>query len=418
VDAWVQVDGGVEGKEFDFEKELAASEPPPANYFIGQELEWEAARVPIHLAVELPYWLMVPNATIDPVVDGCPFQTEIRDDCFDLHQGDVTDSRFRRIYIGPVPPDLEGHLSEDQPVPIARRKCKTVVRLSTTCNGDVLAAAAEGGRRARVSRYYLAAFCSAHLPVVNALVRAYRLATYDFFPFELSPWDVPVWFVTGPQPPGINVVLMAYREWDGKPLVGGKGHPMAPVALIGATDLQAALGEIGSPGELELLDALNLIERGDYAGAVCRVATSIEVVLEAVLRRELSSQYPGDDVERRLKRSRMNVPGRLLQYEKLSGRVAAPVLHRELDRTRTLRHAIVHDGLRLPYVERAFAERSVETGRWLFNWLENDPTRTQRREARLGMRSLGRHFPLYDARITPNGVDVRPEWGMGLTAAG
>ena len=42
---------------------------------------------------------------------------------------------------------------------------------------------------------YFAALCASLVPVVNEVILRYRLATYDFFPFEVSPWDVPVWFV-------------------------------------------------------------------------------------------------------------------------------------------------------------------------------------------------------------------------------
>jgi hypothetical protein len=280
------------------------------------------------------------------------------------------------------------------------------MRLTTRCNADVLAAALEGGRRERVSGYYLETLCSAHLPVINEVVRSYRLATYDLFPFELSPWDVPVWSIGDEHGPSRTVVLMAYRGWDGKPLIGSKGHPMLPLQLIAAADLEAALGSTSTPGEIELLDAINLVERGDYAGAVRRVSTSIEVIIEAVLRQELSTRYSDPEIEEQLERSKNDVPGRLRQYQKLSRRKASPELLNDLDRTRELRHAIVHHGLRIPYVDRGTADRAVETGRWLLNWFENDAARTERREALLAMRSLGRHLPLYGAAITADGVVV------------
>lgn len=407
MDAWVKVDGAAEGEEFDLEGQLASGEEMPASYFVGQELDWEAPWDPVDLVVELPYWLMVPNCTLTVSVEGCDFQVQLRDDCFEVHLGEFTDSRNRRIYIGPLSSELDEQLlhlpSDAGPV---RRKCKTVVRLLTRSNADVLAAAAEGGRRGRVSMYYLESLCAAHLPVLNELVRGYRVATYDFFPFELSPWDVPVWSVIDQHGSTSTVRLMDYRGWDGKPLVGGRGHPMIPMMLITPSDLQSAVGGPSTPGELEMLDALNLVQRGDYSGAVRRVSTSIEVILEAVLRVELSGRHSDDEVREKLEQSKNDVPGRLRQYIKLSRRTAPAGLLAELDRTRALRHAVVHDGLRIPYPDRGVVERAVETGRWLFNWFENDVTRAQRREGLLGLRSLGRHLPLYGARITPNGVVV------------
>lgn len=45
-----------------------------------------------------------------------------------------------------------------------------------------------------------------------------------------------------------------------------------------------------SPGELELMDALNLMQRGDYSGAVRRVTTAIEVAVEAAVEQDVSAQ--------------------------------------------------------------------------------------------------------------------------------
>jgi hypothetical protein len=37
---------------------------PPDSYYVGQELNWEAPWVDVSLRVELPFWLMMANATI------------------------------------------------------------------------------------------------------------------------------------------------------------------------------------------------------------------------------------------------------------------------------------------------------------------------------------------------------------------
>jgi hypothetical protein len=53
--------------------------------------------------------------------------------------------------------------------------------------------------------------------------------------------------------------------------------------LVDGARVQEHLLIVETPGELELLDAVNLMERGDYSGAVRRVTTAIEVVVEAVV---------------------------------------------------------------------------------------------------------------------------------------
>ena len=170
--------------------------------------------------------------------------------------------------------------------------------------------------------------------------------------------------------------------------------------------LQLAMSAEASTGELELLDAMNLMERGDYSGAVRRITTAIEAVLESVLRDELRKRYPEAEVATKLHASRNDFPGRLRQYEKLSGRKLPEDLSEDLEATRIIRHSIVHQGTRISYAQRGRAQRSVDTGRWIFNWFENQPARAEKREKTLALRSLGRHRSIYDAEITPDGVAV------------
>jgi hypothetical protein len=181
---------------------------------------------------------------------------------------------------------------------------------------------------------------------------------------------------------------------------------METLALIAADALQTAMSEQGSPGEMELLDALNLMERGDYSGAVRRVTTALEVIIEFALRTELLTRHPESAVEEQLRSSRNDFPGRVRQYEKLSGRRLRPEQRADLERTRALRHEIVHQGTRVRFSDRGRAQTAVDTGRWLFNWFENRPDRVTVREKRLALRSLGRHFSMFDAYIEPDGVVV------------
>jgi hypothetical protein len=181
--------------------------------------------------------------------------------------------------------------------------------------------------------------------------------------------------------------------------------------LIEPSELQTALTYQPSEGEFELLDALNFMERGDYSDAVRRITTAIEAQTESVLRQELLKNHSSSYVEARLKASENDFPGRLRQYQKLSHRKLPDALEKELETTRTLRHSIVHRGTRIAFNDRGRAQRAVDTGRWIFNWLENDSTRRDVREKRIGKRSLGRHFGFYNAEITSAGVIVhRPSF--------
>jgi hypothetical protein len=210
----------------------------------------------------------------------------------------------------------------------------------------------------------------------------------------------------------IRVSLLDYADLDFKPIVmqfkdvGNSQAERETVKHIEPTGLQEALCQKPSTGEYELLDALNLMIRGDYSSAVRRITTAIEVVLESSLRAELLKLHPPAEVEQKLQSSRNDFPGRLRQYEKLSGHEMPAELTTDLDRTRNLRHEIVHRGRRLLFQERGTAQRAVDTGRWIFNRLENNPDRVAVREKNVAFRSLGKHRHLMDSFLTPDGAVV------------
>jgi len=175
---------------------------------------------------------------------------------------------------------------------------------------------------------------------------------------------------------------------------------------ISLTELQSAMTAEPSAGELELLDALNFMERGDYSGSIRRITTAIEAQLESVLRQELIKIHTLAEVDKEVKATKNKFLKRWGQYETLSGRKLNAGLSKELETTRDLRNSIVHRGYRIPFQERGNAQRAIDTGRWIFNWLENQPTRQSVREKRIAMRPLGRHFSLFNSEITSMGVIV------------
>jgi hypothetical protein len=234
------------------------------------------------------------------------------------------------------------------------------------------------------------------------------MATYDYFPFEVAPWDVPRWLIEhGGE--CVPCLLVPYRHWDMKPLMHlAKGADPTLYKLISGTDLQARISAVPTSGELELLDAINLMERGDYSGAVRRITTAIEVVLEATMFRLIEAAEGAEAARTYLKKA--NFPSRLERYGTISGRTIDDQLKAELTETRRLRHRIVHEGFRIHFSDRGRAQRSVDTGRWIFNWIEDNQERRKVREHRIGLRSIGRDIAssIFSAKITPDGVTVEP----------
>lgn len=371
----------------------------PEHYTIGDRLDWDAPWIKIRLWTELPFWLMVDNATMAVKCDGHEFQFSIHDNYYELLFGEYTDSRISAGYCGPrrkredLPPPVKEAMAIHPDVPYMWRKCKTYVKVESRCNEDVWNAAGEAEiPRANEAKLYLSELCRAHIPVINTLIGAYRLSTYDYFAFEVSPWDVPHWQVERDGHSKTST-LVNYRDWDGKPVIfksADMSHEPEVYKLIDANDLRGQLSIVATAGEFELLDALNLMERGDYSGAVRRVTTAIEVIVEAVAGKAVEAAIGKPAAEKFLKDTRMRFDERVKRYQKLTSRNAPTTLLKTLTETRNLRHKIVHGGYRIGPGERGKAQKAVDTGRWLFNWFENDDARRDIREKRIAFRSLGR----------------------------
>ena len=96
---------------------------------------------------------------------------------------------------------------------------------------------------------------------------------------------------------------------------------------------------------------------------------------------------------------------RIEKYGAVTGRTFPEALRKQFNQTRKLRHAIVHDGYRISVSGRGAAQQLVHTGRWTFNWFEEDQSRAQLRGntirvTRSGTRYGCGHFP---ARVRRHG---------------
>jgi hypothetical protein len=391
---------------------------PPEGYSIAQEINWAASWVDVHLRVELPFWLMVDNIEMSIDVGGHTFPVAVHGETFELHGKAISDSKQTVGYQGPfkehehLSEQLQAILRETPKVNVLWRKCKTVLKIATRCNEDVwnkVGAKAEHARPAvsRALNLYLEELCRAHMPVVNTLIQGYRLATYDYFAFEVAPWDVPCWHVER-DGQSTMCLLVPYREWDHRPRLTKLGGQPESYTLIEGSEFQKHFPIDATPGELELLNALNLIERGDYSGAVRRVTTAIEVVVEAVVERALIASAGAAAAAKFLKDTRTSFNRRVTKYETLSGRTMPQPFRTTLAATRELRHEIVHKGYRMTSAEHGRASYAVDTGRWMFNWFEDDKTRQAAREKHIALRSLGRDlsYAFFRGHIEPGGVVV------------
>lgn len=397
--------------------------PIPESFTFGDGIDWSSKLEPIPLYVELPFWMMVPAGDLDVEWSGVTFRVNIMRSWMEVFAVEVLDSKLTVLHHGPLgkwtpPADVAENLAAKE-VPLISRPCKTIIRLNTRAHLSAfrdIDPEKEPPRAAAEQHAYWASLCEAHIPVLNELIQRYRLVSYDYFAYEVSAWDVPVWYL-GYGDLARRTVLLPYNEWDSKPTLTRDGDkPGAPLVtdefrFAEVEDLAAATSRDATPGEFDLLDARGLLDRGDYTGAVRRIVTAIEAVTEWALRRELEKKYAESEVESKLSKTENDFPGRLRQWRKLSKSTRVTDFQVELfDRTRTLRHEIVHRGQRLTQADRGEAERCVDTGRWLYNMIEERSDREQLRERGKLSQAVGRvsmrvQFP---ATVGKDGITLGP----------
>jgi hypothetical protein len=359
--------------------------PIPEQVTFGDGIDWSSELAETMLYVELPFWLMLSPGPVDIEWAGTTFTIHVCPMWMEVFVHEVTDSRVTVAHQGPWHPtyeptqELAVELARHQE-PWMRRLCKTVLRLSTRAHSSAFRelGPAELPRVRAEQEAYWASLCEAHIPVVNELIQRYRLVTYDHFAFEVSAWDVSVWYLKHSNK-GYRAVLLPYKSWDCKPVIVEDGAApsdppkVRPFQWAELPDLGSMTSAEATPGEFDLLDARSLMQRGHYTGAVRRAVTAMEAVVAWALLGELKKNYSASEAEQQLKNTDNDFPGRLRQWRKLAN---PPISQQEFDEfevTRKIRHDIVHRGLRLGHNERGLAQRAVDTGRWCESASKIDP---------------------------------------------
>jgi hypothetical protein len=396
--------------------------PSPASVAFGDGIDWSSPLSEALLYVELPFWLLTPPGSVDISWSGTMFEVCVCAPWMEVFAGHVLDSRASVIHNGPLsaddwqpPEEIASELDQLQ-LRCMSRPCKTVLRLTVRAHVGAFRQLLESDRpRATAEQEaYRASLCEAHIPIVNELIQRYRLVTYDYVPYEVSAWDVPVWYVKFAGN-GYRTMLVPYKEWDAKPVV--IESPEAPYTeptlrefeWTRPHDLTSATSAAATPGEFDLLDARSLMERGDYTGAVRRTVTALEAVLRWALVHELGKSYSPVVAEERAARTDNDFPGRLAQWRKLAQPQISQAQFEEFASTRKIRHEIVHRARRLTHEERGGAQRAVDTGRWLYNKIEGNPERARLRDFGV-LNSVGRVAiaPRFPAVLDAHGITLRP----------
>ncbi|MBN2021700.1 MAG: hypothetical protein JW809_02815 [Pirellulales bacterium] len=417
--------------EEDWQKEIEAAAAEESAF-------WKGRSIPIQLMVELPFWVMVPDCEIKVTHNGATISAGIRGRYMTVYDGPFFfNSQRNVIFVGPSD-ELAG--GEDPPRLVAssrapiQRFTRTMVVFRPEVIEDAVLALLEPAdasqqeswavRRVNRSDEYLQSLAYAHIPFLNNMIAAYRITSRDPFAFQVSQWDVPVWFVKHDDRV-VRISLMPYWDRDWYPMLRGVSEgEQRPIQTVTPETLSSQLETIAEPGMLEVLNARSLYYRGHLDDAVRFAVTAIEVALEAQISRLLGDKgWTKQQIQDRLSETRNSFDKRVADYERISvtripGPILSPIpyingirLKSELEKVRKLRHKIVHEGLRVDVHSRGPMLRAIETMTWLYDWLSWTEGRAKDESEYYALFEAmrGQHIPRYAVEYSDVGVVVLPD---------
>ncbi|ELP32046.1 hypothetical protein [Rhodopirellula baltica] len=369
---------------------------------------WASPKIEATIAVELPFWMMLDSCQINVEVGDCPATATIHQKLVGFYDGEFClDSRNNMVAVsldGQVLTVSERRRLQSIKV-ITKRPMKTTIEFDVKVHKRVLvdwmrrnelpADSGSGVRAVNRSMQYMAALAYAHLPFVNRVISSYRSTSFDPFAFEVSEWDLPVWYIES-ESEFCVVGIMPYHSIDSPPSVAAFGsEDQHPYFSTNVGEVQAQCERELAPGKLQILDAKSLLIRGRYAESIRSAVTAIEVAVEARLVGLLRQSGRSDEeVYDELDDTKMNFFERMRRLQILLGRrvpgphvfsdwmnddpecpLLAPYLNgvrllRELSWVRQIRHDVVHRGVSISIFDRGPALRAVETMTRLFQWLD------------------------------------------------
>jgi len=222
--------------------------------------------------VELPFRLMMPDGEIELTYEGITQVATIRSDFVEVFHGpSFLDSHANLAFVGPKASlrsvDLEAIVPNNMPL---FREKRTTILFNARVISDALSARClispidivdrSQMRRFNRAGQYLEALAFGHIPFINRLITAYRSVSLDPYAFEVTEWDVPVWYAED----GTHLVrigLMPYWDSD-EPFSVNSPDGKSPFISATLEDICSQLTETVAPGKLELIDALSSSYRG------------------------------------------------------------------------------------------------------------------------------------------------------------
>ena len=403
-----------------------AGEPFPTSVWPGSSLDWSSPRIGVQLYVELPFWLMMPEGQFEVAHGETKLKIDVVHGCEEI-QLTTTHLKNRSSTVFIVRPNELPPPAAQRRIDSSKNGCSARIHRTTlVIETFALRSALEGVIHEKpISRNHAAMYFTAlgagHLPLVNALITAYRRASYDPFVQEVTGATVPIWFLRF-KDHFLRVSVYPYADLEYRCTLRTKEGKSVPVDLSTIEEVSQFLKQVETPGETILLDAWNYFYAGRYSDSIRALVSAIEVLLEAKYTDALRDSGKSPEqiqsvmtftttkfftrLNNYLELTKRTLPGPLLSWDPF---VTGVRLRSELIQTRELRHKIVHEGHRMSAFAHSSMLRAAETMTWLFDWIDDNEINGIKRFKQYSIKGMLKGRIMFDVEYAIEGVKVI-EW--------
>lgn len=392
----------------------------PEGNWPGKTVDWDSELVEAQLHVELPFWIAAPDGLVTIQSDECSLPIRFRNSIIGLYRdGNLyrSESNLFQLTVEQAPISHAQKKEIDDQEKLGIRHYRTLVSLPVNCHKCLFEMLDSPSRSKRSdARIYIQSLAHAAIRFVNQFITAYRAASYDPFVSHVSYWDLPVWHLSNSENQLWSVPMASYPVSDELPAVTPDGRYSHRTTVGRIRD--AAMNPLSVSLE-ELLDAWTCFYRGQFAEAIRKAVTAVEVSISDLLGElpAFRQNRTDEEVEQHLVKMKFNeqlsfylratkrkLPGPLTH---LSPEVNRVRLDEELEHARERRHKIVHESEKVDYEHDGPLLRIMETMSWLHGWLRedkgrSDPTSSSLYAVNKAMRDV---FPL-EPLIDRNGIQI------------
>lgn len=382
----------------------------------GKQIDWESKIVTARIHVELPFWIAAPDGRILIKIGDCGLAIDYRN-CIigvyrngwisgdERHMMQITSEGYPFSNQQKMELDAEGHFGD--------RHLRTFLTMPVRVHESVIGLFRSGDHnKVKDAQVYIRSLAHASIRFINEFVSAYRAASFDPFVAHVSHWDLPVWHFSDSDNNVWHVPMAVYPTADILPAADPAGRYR--YRTTEGQIREAALTPLDTSTE-ELLDAWTCFYRGQFAEAIRKAVTAIEVAIadlvsgltafqqkrgEQDIQTHLAKMKFSEQFAFYLRETKRELPGPLTH---IAPEVNGIYLERELQNARERRHKIVHESEKVDFEQPGPILRIMETMSWLHGWLregarKTDPTESIWHSANLRMRDVFPLEPLMDYR--------------------